>query len=303
MAKGRIITIGSFDGVHRGHAALLDFTVEAAEKRHLKSMALTFNMPPKIILNHKPFNELLSSIEEKKILIKCRGLDEVEVLRFSESVSDIKPFKFFRDILIDSYKACGIVVGTDFRFGAGRTAGAVELVQWGVEYEIPVWVISPVQWNGRVISSSRIREALIAHRLRAANNLLGHPYLIGGIVERGNARGRQLGFPTANVKVSDEKLLPQGVFVVTGSVTHQNQRAKRFRGVCNIGTRPTLFESSPRQVEVHLFGKIDSLVGKKMMVELQHRLRDEKKFNSPQNLIRAIRKDVKRAHIWFEKSS
>jgi riboflavin kinase/FMN adenylyltransferase len=303
MAKGRIITIGSFDGVHRGHAALLDFTVQAARKRHLKSMALTFKVPPKIVLKQEPSKQLLSDVEEKRYLISRHRLDEIEMLNFNDKILSLKPFHFFRDILLRSYNARGVVVGADFRFGEGRSAGAVELVQWGGEFEIPVWVIPAVRWNGKIISSSSIREALAANRLDAANNLLGHPYIVGGRVVKGHARGRGLGFPTANIRAADGKLLPAGVFAVTGWYAGKTGKKHAFKGVCNIGVRPTLYTGSPVTVEAHLFGTHPDLVGKQMMVELRRRLRGEKKFASADKLAAAIRKDVEQARFWLAKSS
>ncbi len=303
MAKGRIITIGSFDGVHRGHAALLDFTVHAAKKRKLRSMALTFKVPPKIVLNQDASKLLLSDVEEKKYWLAKHGLDEVEVLNFDDKILSCKPFHFVRDVLIKKYNARGVVVGADFRFGAGRSAGAVELVQWGGEFEIPVWVVPPVKWNGKVVSSSLIREALANARMEAAGNLLGHPYSVYGHVVKGNARGRKIGFPTANLQVAPEKLLPAGVFAVTGWINGKNAKKTPFKGVCNIGVRPTLYDAAPVLTEVHLFGLNRNLVGKRMLVELRKRLRGEKKFTSLKKLQAAIAKDVERARFWLAKSS
>lgn len=298
MAQGRIVTIGSFDGVHRGHKALLDFTVAAAKKRKLRSMALTFRVPPKMILSQEPSKQLLSDIHEKKFLLQKQSLDKIEVLDFNDKLCLLKPFHFFRDVLLRLYKARGIVVGADFRFGAGRSAGAVELVQWGGEFEIPVWVIPPVKWNGKTISSSLIRDNLIKNRLETANNMLGHPYVIWGKVIHGHAQGRKLGFRTANLQTAKGKLLPQGVYAVSGWVGK-----KTFKGVCNIGVRPTLFRNSPILMEVHLFGMHENLIEKEMIVFLRRRLRDEKKFASKEDLIKAIKTDVKRARVWLEKSA
>jgi riboflavin kinase/FMN adenylyltransferase len=295
MGKGRILTIGSFDGVHSGHAALLNFTVAAAKKRKLRPAAITFRIPPKMVLNSEAAPILLSDTVEKELLLRAHGIDEIHVLNFDEKLLTQHPFLFFRDVLLRRYNAKGLVVGMDFRFGAGRTAGALELVRWGQEFEIPVWVIPAVKRHGVTVSSSRIRELLSHSRLRAAEGLLGHPYLISGRVVAGKAKGRELGFRTANLETAPGKLLPSGVYAVKGWIEGPHRRL--FKGVANIGVRPTLFSDRAPAVEVHLFKHTDSLRGKRLSVELVARLRGEKKFPSVDALKKAIAKDVRRAQL------
>ncbi|MCG3203667.1 MAG: Riboflavin biosynthesis protein RibF [Elusimicrobia bacterium] len=293
MRRGRLITIGSFDGVHLGHQALIARTVLEAKKRALKSMALTFSVPPKMVLNPAAFPRLLSDAVEKETLLKLHGIDEVKVLNFSRKIAGLKPFAFFRDILIRSLNAKGVVIGADFRFGKERSAGALELVRWGGEFEIPVWVIPPVKIHRQIVSSSLIRRYLEGNYYRQALNYLGHPYLVQGRVVQGRHLGRKLGFPTANLQVAKGKILPRGVFAVRGTI--KNCRTPSFEGVCNIGSRPTVSHTSKMVLEVHIFGETPSLVGKTIQVELVHRLRGEKKFKSLDQLKRAIASDVYQA--------
>ncbi len=312
MKRGRLITIGSFDGVHRGHAALLGTAVGEARKRNLKSLALTFRVPPRLVLEKwknlpagrqgraTEVSALLSDPIEKERLIRDHGVDEVLLLDFDKKIATLRPFLFFRDVLLRGFNAKGVVVGLDFRFGTDRSAGALELVRWGGEFGIPVWVIPPVRWNRRVVSSTLIRQLLRADQLGQANAYAGHPYLIHGTVVKGRGAGTKLGFPTANLRIAPAKILPRGVFAVAGWV--QNGRMKPFQGVCNIGIRPTLLKSSPVSVEVHLFGRPGLLIGKRVFVQLLHRLRKEKRFSSVAALKRAIAADVRRARILLKRS-
>lgn len=298
MKRGRIITIGSFDGVHLGHAALLDCAVQEARKRQLKSLALTFSMPPKMVLEKTALSVLLTTSFEREWLIRKHGIDEVIFLDFNKQIAHVAPFQFFRDVLIERYQAKGIVVGADFRFGFNRSAGAVELVRWGLEYEIPVWVIPPVKKRGVIVSSSHVRMLLQNNQMRLLQGFLGHPVVVGGIVVKGRGLGKKIGFPTANIKQEPHKGLPRGVFAVRGWINK-----KAFTGVCNIGVRPTVSKNGSISVEVHSFGPVIPRPGQRVLIELLHALRPEKKFTSREELTRAIAKDVKRAKTMLHYST
>ncbi len=297
MRGGRLVTIGSFDGVHVGHQALLSRTVTEAKKRQLKPMALTFHVPPRMILDPSSPFRVLSSKAEKEALLRIQGIEEVLSLNFNHKFAAMKPFAFFRNFLLEDLKARGVVVGMDFRFGLGRAAGALELVRWGEEFEIPVWVIPAVKCRRQVVSSSLIRHLIESNHFKQALCFLGHPYLIQGKVAPDRQMGRKLGFPTANLVLPKGKILPRGVFAVRGMVL--GARNPAFEGVCNIGTRPTFLRSPKVVVEVHIFGDMPRLSGKTLQVELLHRLRSEKKFESKEQLARAIASDVYRAKAFL----
>lgn len=297
MRGGRIITIGSFDGVHRGHQALLERTVLEANKRKARAMALTFAVPPRMVLDTHARRLLLSTELEKRHLLSRFGMDEIEVIEFSRDLAGMRPFGFFKEILVNRLKARGIVVGADFRFGADRSAGALELVRWGEEFEIPVWVIAPVRHAGHVASSTAVRSLLEEGRFRKAVSVLGHPYLIAGRVIRGRGLGSKIGVPTANVGVHPDKVLPRGVFAVRAWVEGRENRAGGvLRGVCNIGIRPT-FGGRRTSVEVHFPGKKLNLRGRVLFVELERRLRGEKRFRSIAALRRQIGRDIRAAML------
>jgi riboflavin kinase/FMN adenylyltransferase len=244
-----------------------------------------------MILNPNIPMGLLSTPEEKEILLKRYGMDEVEVVPFDKKISKLPAFLFLREELIKKRNARGIVVGNDFRFGVGRSAGALELVRWGLEFEIPIWVVPPIKHQRKTVSSTLIRDLFSQNKYRAGQGFLGHPYLIGGKVVKGRSLGKKLGFPTANLDLPPGKVVPRGVFVVRAKVDH-----REYKGVCNIGVRPTLGRKNKVSVEAHLFGKPGSLRGKWMSLELVSWIRAEKRFKSLSELTRAIKKDVAKAN-------
>jgi len=299
MRGGRLVTIGSFDGVHRGHQGLLDRTVAEAAKRKVRSLALTFPVPPRMVLDAKARRLILSSELEKRKLLARFGMDEVELIPFSKDLAAMRPFGFFREILLKKFKAIGIVVGNDFRFGAQRSAGALELVRWGEDFGIPVWVISPVRWKRQVVSSTLIRALFSEGRYKKATGFLNHPYLIAGKVVRGHGMGSKIGVPTANIDVHPDKVLPRGVFAARAWVQGSEQRRGGILpGVCNIGVRPTFGGARPT-VEIHFPGRKVQLRGRTLLVELGRRLRSEKRFRSVGELKRQIALDIASAtRLW-----
>jgi len=289
---GRLMTIGSFDGVHVGHISLLERTCLEAKKRKLTPSTLTFLVPPKFVLSPRKRLKVLTEESEKKVLLHQKGIKDVISVPFDRGLSRLSGFLFFRDILVNTFKAKGLVVGHDFRFGKNRSAGAVELVRWGQEYEIPIWVISPVKKGGFIVSSTRIRDAFQKNQFNKARLLLGHPYPVTGHVVRGRGLGKKLGFPTANLHVSKKKILPRGVFAITGT---QGRSKTILKGVCNIGIRPTLRRRSALSVEVHFFKLNLNLHGKSIQLQLHARLRAEKKFPNLKALRQAIHRDIAKA--------
>lgn len=292
--SGRLITLGSFDGVHRGHGALIDRVVAEAKKRRAKAVALTFGLPPRMVLDRSHEISILSDEVEKRALLKWKGLHEVIVQEFNGQFSKIKPYSFFRDILLKKYRAKGLVVGLDFRFGVNRSAGVMELVRWGQEKRIPVWVIPPVKFQGKVVSSTEVRKLFSENHYDAAIKFLDHAYLIHGKIRKGRGIGRQIGFPTSNLQVSQGKVLPRGVFAVVGR-RWGRQKGALMTGVCNIGTRPTFFKKSGVTVEVHWLTGRPPEAPSSLLIELVGRIRSEKRFESPAALSRAIAADIRRA--------
>lgn len=303
--SGFIVTIGSFDGVHLGHQALLDRTIAEAQKRHVRSLALTFEIPPKMVLQPRAISSVLTTPQEKEHLLKIQGIDQVSFLNFNGDLSKVNGFYFFKYLLLQKFCARGIVVGLDFRFGVNRSAGALELVRWGQDYDIPVWVIPPVRHKREIISSSQIRTLIQNNNFPKALSLLGHPYPIFGEIVHGRGYGRKLGFPTANLKVPKIKLLPRGVFVLSGEALDSRGRRliingrPHFNAVGNIGVRPTMLKRSQVTVEAHNLGGPFSSKTVALRLQLLKRLRAEKRFPSIKSLKRAIKQDVLSASSFF----
>ncbi len=307
--KGRVIAIGSFDGVHLGHQSLIARTIQEAQKRGYKSTILTFRIPPKMVLDPQESHELLSDSYEKEALLRSYGIDEVIFLDFSEEVARLMPFGFFKYVLIKKLNAKGIVVGSNFRFGFHRSAGAAELVQWGEKFKIPVWVLPSVKSHGVVISSSHIRQLVQDGRFEQFHALLGHPFLIGSQVVKGRGIGKKMGVATLNL-APKHKALPRGVFIIRGwsvgilkggqpnSFKRNNQRL--FFGVCNVGIRPTFLKKSPVTVEVHILEGLDLAKGKFLFIELLKKIRNEKRFPSKTALIKVIEQDIRKADKYFD---
>jgi len=191
---GNLITIGSFDGVHRGHWTLLDKTVLEAKKRNLVPMALTFEIPPRMVIHKYPDPSVLTTPHEKEWLIRERDIEKVESIDFDSEFANQKSYYFFKYGLLQKYRAKGIVVGLDFHFGIHRSGSVYDLVRWGQDFGIPVWVLPQFKWRGEVASSSWIRTLLQAKRYKECMEVMGHPYSIFGQVVNGRGVGKNWGF-------------------------------------------------------------------------------------------------------------
>jgi riboflavin kinase/FMN adenylyltransferase len=290
--KGVVLTMGTFDGVHRGHQAILKRTTDLARRRGLPSLAVTFHRPPRLFFFPPEGPSLLSLLSEKIELLKSFGIQHVEALRFGKSLARMSAEKFFERYFLRRYRVKEIVVGYNFGFGRDRQGDTRFLERHGAARGIPVRVVSPVTLQGVPISSEQIRHALRHGRLDEANRRLGYDYFVEGVVVRGDGRGRTLGFPTANLEVSPEKIVPPGVFAVRATLAGGLVR----RGMCNVGTRPTLNEPRPRAtVEVHLLDFWGNLVGKPLRLEFVKKIRAERRFDSWEALSRRLRSDERSA--------
>lgn len=293
--NGTVVTIGSFDGIHRGHQALLQETERLATTRGLDSVVLTFDPHPQILLRDKSRTpiRLLSTLEEKEFLInRLFDLDSFLVLDFTAGFSAMTAREFVEDILSQKLKAKHVVVGYDHRFGHDRAGDIDFLKAVGPELGFGVSAMGPIMENGHPMSSTRIRDAIQGNDLDQANRLLGHPYTVYGTVVRGKGRGRELNYPTANILPPlPNKLIPaRGVYLAKATF----EGHKGF-GMCNIGIRPT-FEDELKHdiVEINLFdwdGDQDSLYGKNLLIEFYQKIREEKTFANAQDLKEQLGKD------------
>jgi riboflavin kinase/FMN adenylyltransferase len=293
--KGGVLAIGNFDGVHRGHQALLAETRRLAGERHAIFGVLAFEPHPQEYFRPGAECFRLTPFRTKARLIAAQGADAMFALIFDRTMAETTAQDFVLDVLIEGVGASGVVVGSDFQFGKGRAGNTSVLSYMGEMEGLGVTVFSPVEdeRHGK-ISSSRIRKALKEGRPREAADLLGHYWTIESRVEHGNGRGREIGFPTANMRI-DGYLAPAfGVYAVRATIMEDDKPAGRFDGVANLGIRP-MFESPVPLLETWLFGYSGELYGRHLAVELVEYLRPEAKFDSLDALKRQIEADANAA--------
>lgn len=298
QAKGACITVGTFDGVHRGHWVVLQRLHRAAQEAGLLSVLVTFDPHPLKIVRPEAAPRLLTTPNEKKEILTLSGLDYAIFLTFTRSLSRYLPEQFVREVLLARFGLKRLVVGYDHGFGRGRSGGAETMREIGTRCGFEVEVVDPVLMNGEAISSSRIRAALRDGSMERAATGLGRPYSLTGIVVHGEGRGRTLGFATANVSVGQgDKMLPrQGIYAVrTALRTHQGP------GLLHLGPRPT-FKGSPPSVELHLLDFDGDLYGELVRVEFLTRLRDVQPFGSAGELVEQMRRDREAAVEFFKRA-
>ena len=288
-----VVTIGTFDGVHRGHQALLQRARGRARERGLQSTALTFRRPPQNYLgNPKP----LLMPPEKKIELLGRFVERVVVLDFP-AVQDWTPRAFVEGVLLRDLHAQVVVVGEDFRFGKARSGDAETLRKLGKELGFSVEVVEAVTVDGEVVSSTAIRRALRAGEVERATKLLGRPPQLWGRVVPGSGRGRKLGFPTANLSIDPEVLVPaEGIYAAWALF-----QGEKHPGALYIGCRPTLGEGEALSVEVYILGLHEkaSLYDVELEVQLLTRIREDRRFDSLEALKAQIARDVARTREFF----
>jgi riboflavin kinase / FMN adenylyltransferase len=291
---GTVATVGTFDGVHRGHQAVLGEIVRRARARGLASLVVTFDPHPLEVVNPSAAPRLLTLPDEKRALVAELGLDRVELVPFTTALARLAPEQFVRDVLRAQYGMQELVLGYDHGFGRGRT-GDVELVRGLARDDgFVVDVVDAVRDDGQPISSSLIRTAVAHGDLAAAERWLGRRYSATGVVERGAGRGRTIGIPTINLAPLDpRKLLPPdgvyAVWVVVGK--RETGNVKRFGGMMNQGPRPT-FGIAARALEIHLFDFAGELYGATVTVEWVRRLRDVQTFSSREALVEQLGRDA-----------
>jgi len=296
-AAGYAVTVGNFDGVHRGHRAMLDRLVRVARERGLASCALTFEPHPREFFAPAAAPSRLARLREKLELIAEAGVDRVHVLRFGATLAGMAPERFAGDVLAGGVGARWLLVGRDFRYGSKRAGDFVQLQASGRTLGFEVEAMPDVLEGGERISSSAVREALLAGDFARTERLLGRRYTMSGRVAHGEKLGRELGFPTANIVLRRKSPL-SGIFVVEAELEETRQK---LRGVASVGRRPTVKENAAPLLEVHLFDFAGELYGRHLRVAFREKLRDEKKYGGLPALRKAIEEDAACAREWFSR--
>lgn len=290
--SGTVVTIGTFDGVHRGHWEVLNEVRRRAKRQGRRSVLLTFDPHPLAIVRPEFAPPMLTTAIEKKEILAESGLDFAVFLHFSPTLAEYSPRRFVEEILVGRLGVRELVVGYDHHFGKGRSGGTSTLRELGAELGFDVDVVGPVQALDSPISSTRIRNAILDGDMVSARDGLGRPYSIRGLVVKGDQRGRTLGFPTANLQVAGTgglagKLIPTpGIYAVRGTT-----RSRVLPGALHLGPRPT-FQGAPPTIEVHFMDFDGDLYGEEIRIDFIRRLRGVEPFDSVQALIDQMRADV-----------
>ena len=293
--KETLLTVGVFDGVHLGHQRLLTHLRNEAQQRDLLTGVVTFKSHPQKVLS--PGRKLLwlSNLETRTNLLRSFGIDVIVTLPFTPQLAELTAREFVQ-LLKDYLKMRGLVVGPDFALGKNREGSADQLRLLGQEMGFIVEVVPPVVLDGEVISSSAVRLALAQGDMETVEKLFGRPFSLSGQVVTGDRRGRVLGFPTANLDVEPEQALPSdGVYVTAAHINHES-----LPSVTNIGVRPT-FGDGKHLVETYLLDYEGQLHQQRLRIDLLDKLRDEKHFDTAEELKAQIRKDVEQARAVLDK--
>ena len=286
--KNAVITIGTFDGVHKGHQKLISRINELAAQHNGESIIVTFHPHPRLVINPEDKTlKLLNTTEEKVALLSQYKVDNVVVVPFSRDFSEQEAETYITDFLIKSFHPSHIVIGYDHKFGRNRVGDFGLLDKYKAQYGYVLEAISKEMLDDIAISSTKIRHSLQSGDIAIANELLGHNYTISGIVVKGLQNGRKLGYPTANLQVTDTNKLIPGTGIYAVKVQYDK---KVYKGMLSIGFNPT-FEGKEQTIEVNILDFDKDIYGETITLELIDFIRHEKKFNSLEELILAIDND------------
>lgn len=285
--QNTVVTIGTFDGVHRAHQAILQKLKDYAAEHSCRHLAITFEPHPRFVINPEKEHTVLTTLDEKLDLFKLYGVEHVLVVPFTASFSQLSYRQFYIDYIVKKIGVSAVIEGYNHRFGKDRRGTMVELHDIGKEFNFEVFQIDPVLYENQPISSTRIRTALLRGELTAANEMLGHRYTLTGTVVEGNKRGRTLGYPTANLKIAPSKLIPScGIYFSLVMI-----ESSSYYGLTSIGKRPTFETNGSIHIETYVYDFTGNLYGKTIKVSLLRRLRDEQKFESVEKLIEQMDRD------------
>ena len=296
-----VVTIGTFDGVHLGHREVIAELIQISRETGGESVVLTFSPHPRMVVTPQEDTiRLLSTLEEKIVLLEELGLDHLVVYPFTKEFAALSYTAFVEEILVGKMNIHKLITGYDHKFGHDRQGDFHALTELGLQFGFEVEQLSPLLVENVAVSSTRIRQALEAGDMQKANHFLGYSYLLKGVVVEGRRLGRDLGFPTANIlPVDSHKMVPtDGVYAV-----YVNDEGARYRGMLNVGTRPTVNSNvDHRSIEVNIFDFDKDIYHKDISVNFVERIREEKKFENLARLIEQLNEDKTSALRIFDDS-
>jgi riboflavin kinase/FMN adenylyltransferase len=290
--RNPVVTLGNFDGVHLGHQKIFERVKEEASRIRGEAVVITFEPHPLKVLSPEHFLPLLTPFRKKMMLIEKSGMETVLCLQFSLTFSEISPGEFIKNILVERVKVRKVIIGYNYHFGNKQGGDAQSLIQAGEIFHFEVEVVEALKIDQTIVSSSRIRDFIQKGEVEKASKLLGRDYPMIGKVIEGSKRGHSLGFPTANLEISDELYPKTGVYAVEVVWNH-----RVFNGLANVGFNPTFLSAQGEKekrfsLEVYILDFNQEIYGDEIQVNFKKRIRDEVRFDSPSHLIDQIQKDV-----------
>ena len=296
--KPSVVSIGNYDGVHKGHQHVINTLLEKSDDLNAPSTVVTFEPLAKEFFSPGSVMRL-TSLEERAELLFALGVERVLCINFTQEFAAYSPMKFVEDVLIDGLGAKYLCVGDDFRFGKNRAGDFSFLQEVGKQNGFEVTAHDTFTLDDQRVSSGRVRDAILASDFDLAGQLLGRPYTVTGQVERGQQLGRTIGFPTANVALPNPLLAINGVYCVSVNLLGDDKQiVSRLHGVANVGVRPTV-DGQDKRLEVHLFDFDQEVYGQMLQVQFHEKIRDEQKFDSVELLKKQIAKDAEQALSYF----
>ncbi|MGZ3569678.1 MAG: bifunctional riboflavin kinase/FAD synthetase [Thermodesulfobacteriota bacterium] len=290
--RNPVVTLGNFDGVHLGHQQIFKKVKEDASKLDGEGVVITFEPHPLKVLAPEKFLPLLTPFSEKMKLIEKSGIQTVLCIEFSAAFSETTPPEFVKTILVEKVKVRKVIIGYNYHFGKGQKGDVRTLKDAGDVFNFDVEIMEPLRVGQTIVSSSKIRDLIQRGEVEDASRLLGRDYPIIGRVVKGAKRGGTLGFPTANLEISDELYPKTGVYAVEVSWNEQH-----FNGLANVGLNPTFSPEktqnpNPISLEVYILNFNQNIYGDEIQVTFKKRIRDEVRFDSPARLVDQIQKDI-----------
>ncbi|HMU41814.1 MAG TPA: bifunctional riboflavin kinase/FAD synthetase [Ignavibacteriaceae bacterium] len=295
--KNTFVTIGTFDGVHLGHQKIIERIETSANQKNCRSFLITFEPHPRKIVSKDSVIKLLTTTEEKLLILKKLKVQNVFLVNFTVEFSQLSADEFVKKYIIDGMGVKEIIIGYDHHFGKDRSGDLKKLTQLGKEFDFSLSMVEEVKINEQVVSSTKIRNALAEGNLLTANSFLGRYYSFSGKVIHGDKRGRTLGYPTANLRIDEDKLLPAlGIYLCEVIVNNE-----KYYGLLSIGRRPTFYSEGEIIPEVFILNFDEDIYDAIITLNLIERIRSEKKFDSVEDLIKQMDEDKKTALKILEK--